>query len=139
MRMEVEVADEETTRMREASRAACPDAAQILARVRPYTARDDEDTPELAVVATRLRVGLAGAGAEDEQADAIGELVQVRTRQRPWPARCPATPSATLMLSDGFRLESDVSNGEQGRTIRSRQARWTRWRRTRAHRRRTWI
>ena len=35
LRMEVEVAEEETTRMREASSAAWPDAAQILARVRP--------------------------------------------------------------------------------------------------------
>ena len=33
LRMEVEVAEEETRRMREASRAAWPEAAQILGRV----------------------------------------------------------------------------------------------------------
>ena len=33
MRMEVDVAEEETRRMREASRAAWPEAAQILGRV----------------------------------------------------------------------------------------------------------
>ena len=64
LRMEVEVAEEDTTRMREASRAAWPEAAQILRQGEwaHILIAEQEDTPKLTIVPTGLVVWLPGAG-----------------------------------------------------------------------------
>ena len=62
--MEVEVAEEETTRMRDASRAACPEAAQMLDGYQDCVAFKVlrfRCSPELTIITTCLVVWLARA------------------------------------------------------------------------------